>query len=199
MGVSKVNYGSKTLIDLTGDTVTSDKLLSGYTAHDKSGNAITGTKTFKTQSKHVYPSRVDQNVTPNSGYDGLSKVTVYALRHSRIAKTMGSSDVSTYSIPISEIGFEPRIWAFTMYSKTSSTIANTKISKNWILAGICDMHTYETENYSTSGIAISAGKKLITFGTSEIGEVNGSNFVFSNKSNYVYFANSMIYRFYFWG
>lgn len=30
------------MIDLTGDTVAADALLSGTTAHDKAGNAITG-------------------------------------------------------------------------------------------------------------------------------------------------------------
>lgn len=39
--INKVVYGGKTLIDLTGDTVTPDKLLDGATAHDKSGAAIT--------------------------------------------------------------------------------------------------------------------------------------------------------------
>lgn len=40
---NKVTFAGKTLIDLTGDTVTADKILSGYTAHDKSGKKITGT------------------------------------------------------------------------------------------------------------------------------------------------------------
>lgn len=40
---NKVIYGGKTLIDLSADTVTADTLLEGMTAHDKSGNAITGT------------------------------------------------------------------------------------------------------------------------------------------------------------
>ena len=40
---NKITYGGKTLIDLTGDNVTADKILSGYTAHDKSGKKITGT------------------------------------------------------------------------------------------------------------------------------------------------------------
>ena len=31
------------LIDLTSDTVTENKILSGYTAHDASGEMITGT------------------------------------------------------------------------------------------------------------------------------------------------------------
>ena len=41
--VNKVVYGGKVLIDLTGDTVTPGTLLTGTTAHDKSGAAITGT------------------------------------------------------------------------------------------------------------------------------------------------------------
>lgn len=44
--ISKVVYGGKTLIDLTSDTVTADKLLSGVIAHDKSGAAITGACTY---------------------------------------------------------------------------------------------------------------------------------------------------------
>ena len=43
MAVSKVVYAGTTLIDLTGDTVTAARLFKGYTAHDKSGAAITGT------------------------------------------------------------------------------------------------------------------------------------------------------------
>lgn len=44
--INKVIYGGQTLIDLTADTVTADKILSGYTAHDKSGAIITGTNTY---------------------------------------------------------------------------------------------------------------------------------------------------------
>lgn len=44
--VSKVVYGVTTLIDLTADTVTADKLASGYTAHGRDGAPITGTNTY---------------------------------------------------------------------------------------------------------------------------------------------------------
>ena len=43
MAVSKVVYGTETLIDLTEDTVTADKLASGYTAHGADGEPIVGT------------------------------------------------------------------------------------------------------------------------------------------------------------
>ena len=39
--INKVIYGNRTLIDLTGDTVEPSKVLSGVTAHDKSGAPIT--------------------------------------------------------------------------------------------------------------------------------------------------------------
>ena len=43
MPVNIVIYNGEPLIDLSGDTVTPDKLLSGITAHDKTGAVITGT------------------------------------------------------------------------------------------------------------------------------------------------------------
>lgn len=47
MAVNKVIYntgnGAQTLIDLTKDTVTPEKLEQGITAHDRSGAIITGT------------------------------------------------------------------------------------------------------------------------------------------------------------
>ena len=43
MGVSKVVYGDRTLVDLTSDTVTAGNLLYGTTATSANGDKITGT------------------------------------------------------------------------------------------------------------------------------------------------------------
>ena len=43
MAVNKVVYGTTVLVDLTGDSVTPDKLAKGETAHDAAGEPITGT------------------------------------------------------------------------------------------------------------------------------------------------------------
>ena len=48
--INKVVYGGTVLIDLTADTVTADKILASYTAHDKSGTVITGTCEFDVDS-----------------------------------------------------------------------------------------------------------------------------------------------------
>ena len=41
--VNKVQFGDETLIDLTSDTATPDKVIQGMTFHDKSGALQTGT------------------------------------------------------------------------------------------------------------------------------------------------------------
>lgn len=46
MGNSKIIYGGKVLIDLTGDTIIAEKLLAGYTAHGKDGEPMVGLCTF---------------------------------------------------------------------------------------------------------------------------------------------------------
>ena len=105
MGKSKIVYGSTTLIDLTGDTVTAATLQQGYTAHGADGEAIVGTLvpsggevtvvdtpdagggTIRTitatvrnhQSKTVTPTESVQTIEPDQGYTGLDAVEVGAI------------------------------------------------------------------------------------------------------------------------
>lgn len=70
MAISKVVYGGEPLIDLTNDTVTANKLLSGYTAHDKAGNRITGTaQGAKPEQEKTVPitANGDIEILPDAG------------------------------------------------------------------------------------------------------------------------------------
>lgn len=49
---SKIVYFGETLMDLTADTVEPSKLLKGTTAHDKTGEAITGNCTFDSDTSN---------------------------------------------------------------------------------------------------------------------------------------------------
>lgn len=53
MAINKVIYGGNTLIDLTSDTVTADKVLDGYTFHLADGTISEGECTFDVDSSDV--------------------------------------------------------------------------------------------------------------------------------------------------
>lgn len=57
--VNKIIYGGRTLIDLTGVTVSPDNLLVGVTAHDKSGASIEGTCTRDVDSTDATASEAE--------------------------------------------------------------------------------------------------------------------------------------------
>lgn len=72
--VNKVVYGGTVLIDLTGDTVTADKVLKGYTAHDKSGETITGTCNYDVNSEDATVA-VAEMLVGKTAYARGSKIT----------------------------------------------------------------------------------------------------------------------------
>lgn len=74
MAINKVIYGNKTLIDLTGDTVTPDKLAQGITAHDKSGAIITGTNTYDSNTSDA-TAKVAEILEGKTAYVAGSKIT----------------------------------------------------------------------------------------------------------------------------
>lgn len=67
MGNSKIIYAGVVLMDLTGDTVTPDKLLEGVTAHNAKGELITGTLKLGPTYKNLVPESTD---TDGSIYNG---------------------------------------------------------------------------------------------------------------------------------
>ncbi len=74
MAISKVVYGSQTLIDLTGDTVSADKLLEGITAHGKDGELLTGTCDFDVNSQDA-TATASEILAGKTAYARGSKVT----------------------------------------------------------------------------------------------------------------------------
>ena len=48
MAVNKVVYNNNTLIDLTNDTITTNDLVEGVVAHDKTGTQISGALVVRT-------------------------------------------------------------------------------------------------------------------------------------------------------
>ena len=74
MAISKVVYGAQTLIDLTADTITADKILTGYTAHGKDGEQISGTCAFDVNSQDA-TAQVAELLTGKTAYARGAKLT----------------------------------------------------------------------------------------------------------------------------
>lgn len=72
--VNKVVYGGKTLIDLTADTLDAAHLLAPFTAHDKSGQPITGTCTFDSDTSDA-TAKVAEILAGKTAYVNGVKLT----------------------------------------------------------------------------------------------------------------------------
>ena len=98
MAINKVIYGGETLIDLTGDTVTADKMLAGVTAHDKSGTVITGACPYDVDSTDatVSPAEI---LNGKTAYARGVKVTGTMKNNGAVTGTISTKN-GTYTIPI---------------------------------------------------------------------------------------------------
>lgn len=98
MAINKVIYGGNTLIDLTGDSVTKDKLLTGYTAHDKSGEVIEGACSFDVDSTDATVTAAEI-LNGQIAYARGSKISGTMKNNGAVVETIADKD-SVYTVPI---------------------------------------------------------------------------------------------------
>lgn len=94
--VNKVIYGGNTLIDLTNDTVTADKILSGFTAHAASGAPITGSCTYDADTSDA-TATVAEILASKTAYKNGSKLTGTMPNRGAVTGTISTLD-GTYTI-----------------------------------------------------------------------------------------------------
>lgn len=98
MAINKVIYGGETLIDLTGDTVTADKILSGFTAHDKGGELITGTCEYDVNSSDA-TAAVAEILQGKTAYVRGQKLTGTMKNNGAVAGVISSKE-EQYTVPL---------------------------------------------------------------------------------------------------
>lgn len=97
MAISKVVYGGNTLIDLTADTVTADKVLTGVKAHVADGEQITGTCTFDVNSTDATAAAAEI-LSGKTAYVKGSKVTG-AMKNNGAVQGSIAGKTEQYTIP----------------------------------------------------------------------------------------------------
>ena len=97
MAINKVVYGDQVLIDLTGDTVTADKLLSGFTAHGKDGSPIEGACTFDVDSQDA-TAAVAEILAGKTAYARGAMLTGTMPNNGSVSGEVSTKD-GQYSIP----------------------------------------------------------------------------------------------------
>ena len=97
MAINKVIYGGRTLIDLSGDTVTADKILDGFTAHDKKGETITGTCKYDVDSSDA-TAAVAEILQGKTAYVRGQKLTGTMKNNGAVTGTISAKD-EEYTIP----------------------------------------------------------------------------------------------------
>lgn len=96
MAINKVIYGNNTLIDLTSDSVTADKMLEGYTAHAASGEVITGTCDYDANTQDATAGVAEVLATKTFYGQGVKKTGTMPNRGA-VAGTI-STVAGTYAI-----------------------------------------------------------------------------------------------------
>lgn len=85
------------LIDLTGDTVVANKLLSGYTAHGKDGEKVTGTCTFDADTQDATATAAEI-LKGKTAYNKGAKVTGTMPNNGAVAGSIATKE-GQYTIP----------------------------------------------------------------------------------------------------
>lgn len=148
MAYNKIIYGESVLIDLTGDTVTEEALLSGYTAHGADGEVVTGACDFDVNSQDATAAAADL-LSGKTAYAKGQKLTGAMVNRGAVSGTLATKD-GAYAIPQ---GYHNGSGAVTLSPTEQAKLVAGNIKAGVTLLGV-------TGDYS--GNTITAQQKTVT-------------------------------------
>ncbi len=97
MAISKIIYGGNTLLDLTSDTVTADKLLVGYKAHGADGEVVNGACDYDANTQDA-TATASEILIGKTAYNKGNKVTGTMKNNGAVSGTIPSK-TGKYTVP----------------------------------------------------------------------------------------------------
>lgn len=128
--INKLVVGNETKFDLTADTVTTDKLLKGATAHDKSGAPITGTCTYDADTQDATVA-VAEILEGKTAYARGTKLTGTMPNKGAVSGTIATKDA--YTIPM---GFHDGSGTVSIDATESAKLIAGNIKKGISILGV---------------------------------------------------------------
>lgn len=138
MAYNKIVYGGRVLIDLTSDTVEADKILTGYTTHDKTGEVITGTCTYNADTSDADAS-ASEILANKTAYVNGNKLTGTMTNNGGISSDISTKD-QVVTIPA---GFHDGSGTVQISSLEKDKIIASNIKDGVQLLGVTGTYTGE--------------------------------------------------------
>lgn len=128
--INKLVVGNETKFDLTADTVTAEKLLSGFTAHDKSGAPITGTCTYDADTQDA-TAAVAEILEGKTAYARGTKLTGTMPNKGAVSGTIATKEA--YTIPM---GFHDGSGTVSIDATESAKLIGGNIKSGVTILGV---------------------------------------------------------------
>ena len=145
MAINKVIYGGKTLIDLTSDTVTAESLASGIKAHDKSGEIITGTNDYDSNTTDATAAAAEI-LSGKTAYVNKNKLTGTMPNNGAQTGTISTKDGS---VTIKQ-GYHDGSGKVTIDSTEQAKLVAANIKNGISILGVTGEYTGEDQIKATA-------------------------------------------------
>ena len=144
--INKLVVGNEVKFDLTGDTVTAEKLLSGFTAHDKSGAPITGTCTYDADTQDATVA-VAEILEGKTAYARGTKLTGTMPNKGAVSGTIATKEA--YTIPM---GFHDGSGTVSLDATESAKLIGGNIKSGVTILGVEGTFAGETVTAQTKSV-----------------------------------------------
>lgn len=144
--INKLVLGNEVKFDLTSDTVTAEKLLSGFTAHDKSGAPITGTCTYDADTQDATVA-VAEILEGKTAYARGAKLTGTMPNKGAVSGTIATKEA--YTIPM---GFHDGSGTVSLDATESAKIIAGNIKSGVTILGVEGTFSGETVTAQTKSV-----------------------------------------------